>query len=64
MIQARTFPTIALTVFLLTIGAAAQKSEAPAPDYFPLRVGDSVDLSQHERRHRTHPEGSQRGEAG
>ena len=41
MIQARTFPTIAFTVFLLTIGAAAQKSEAPAPDYFPLRVGDS-----------------------
>ena len=41
MNQPRTFPTIALTVFLLTIGAAAQKSEAPAPDYFPLRVGDS-----------------------
>lgn len=41
MIQARTFPTIAFTVFLLASGAAAQKSEAPAPDYFPLRVGDS-----------------------
>jgi hypothetical protein len=41
MIQPRTFPTIALTVFLLTIGAAAQKSEAPAPDYYPLRVNDS-----------------------
>jgi hypothetical protein len=41
MIQARKFPTIALMVFLLAIGAAAQKSEVPAPDYFPLRVGDS-----------------------
>lgn len=41
MIQARTFPAIAFTVFLLAIGASAQKSEAPAPDYFPLRVGDS-----------------------
>ena len=41
MIQVRTFPTIAFTVFLLASGAAAQKSEAPAPDYFPLRVGDS-----------------------
>jgi hypothetical protein len=41
MIQARTFPTIAFMIFLLAIGAAAQKSEAPAPDYFPLRAGDS-----------------------
>jgi hypothetical protein len=41
MIKARTFPTIALTISLLTISAAAQKSEAPVPDYFPLRVGDS-----------------------
>jgi hypothetical protein len=41
MIQARTFPTIALALFLLTLSATAQKSEAPAPDYFPLRVGDS-----------------------
>ena len=40
MIQARTFPTIAFTIFLLASGATAQKSEAPAPDYFPLRVGD------------------------
>lgn len=41
MIKARTFPTIALTIFLLTMSAAAQKSKAPVPDYFPLRVGDS-----------------------
>ncbi|MEY2488146.1 MAG: hypothetical protein QOC70_88 [Verrucomicrobiota bacterium] len=41
MIKARISPTIALTVFILTMAAAAQKSEAPAPDYFPLRVGDS-----------------------
>jgi hypothetical protein len=32
---------IALAIFLLTLSATAQKSEAPAADYFPLRVGDS-----------------------
>jgi hypothetical protein len=31
----------ALALWLLTLSASAQKSEAPAPDYFPLRVGDS-----------------------
>ena len=41
MNQTRTFSTIALTTIFLTLGAAAQKTEAPAPDYFPLRVGDS-----------------------
>jgi hypothetical protein len=41
MINARTLSTIAVAIFLLTLGAAAQKSEAPAPDHFPLRVGDS-----------------------
>lgn len=41
MIQARTFSTIAITIFFLTLNALAQKSEAPAPDHFPLRVGDS-----------------------
>jgi hypothetical protein len=41
MIQTRTFPMIALALCLLTLSATAQKSEAPAPDYFPLRVGDS-----------------------
>jgi hypothetical protein len=41
MIQTRIFPIIALALFLLTLSAIAQKSEAPAPDYFPLRVGDS-----------------------
>ncbi|HEX7516214.1 MAG TPA: hypothetical protein VF345_02895 [Chthoniobacterales bacterium] len=40
MIKVRTFPTIALTISLLTMSAAAQKSKAPVPDYFPLRVGD------------------------
>ena len=41
MINPRTFSPIALAIFLLTLGAAAQKSPAPSPDYFPLRVGDS-----------------------
>ena len=41
MIEARMFRTIALTIFFLTMSAAAQKSKAPVPDYFPLRVGDS-----------------------
>jgi hypothetical protein len=41
MIEARTFPTLAVTLFLLTLGAAAQKTEAPAPDYFPLQKGYS-----------------------
>ena len=41
MIKARTFPTIALALFLLAMSAAAQKSKAPVHDYFPLRVGDS-----------------------
>jgi hypothetical protein len=41
MIQARTFHAIALTTVLLTTGAAAQKSEPAAVDYFPLRVNDS-----------------------
>ncbi len=63
MIQPRTFLAIALTVFLLASGAAAQKSEAPAPDYFPLRPV-IVDLPQHERQHRTYSEGCPRGEAG
>lgn len=33
--------TITLAIFLLTMGALAQKSESPVADYFPLRVGDS-----------------------
>ena len=41
MIRARTFSASALAIFLLALTATAQKSEAPAPDYFPLRVGDS-----------------------
>jgi uncharacterized protein DUF3108 len=41
MIKARTFSIVALLVFLITINAGAQKPKAPAPDYFPLRVGDS-----------------------
>ena len=41
MNQTRTFSTIALATFILALAAAAQKTEAPAPDYFPLRVGDS-----------------------
>jgi hypothetical protein len=31
----------AIVLWLLTLGAPAQKSEVAAPDYFPLRVGDS-----------------------
>jgi hypothetical protein len=41
MINARIFSTIALAIFLPTLSATAQKSEAPSPDHFPLRVGDS-----------------------
>lgn len=41
MTKTRTPPTITLTIFLLTMSVLAQKSEAPVPDYFPLRVGDS-----------------------
>lgn len=40
MIQSRILSTIA-AIFLSMLGVAAQKSEAPVPDYFPLRVGDS-----------------------
>lgn len=41
MTKTRTPLTITLTIFLLTMSVLAQKSEAPVPDYFPLRVGDS-----------------------
>jgi hypothetical protein len=41
MTRTQTLPTITLTMLLLTMSAVAQKSEAPVPDYFPLRVGDS-----------------------
>ena len=41
MNKLRPLTTAALALWFLTLGAAAQKSEAPAPDYFPLRVGDS-----------------------
>jgi hypothetical protein len=41
MNQTRTFSTIALATIFLTLSAAAEKPAAPAPDYFPLRVGDS-----------------------
>jgi hypothetical protein len=41
MINPRTLSSIALAIFLLTLGATAQKSAAPGPDHFPLRVGDS-----------------------
>jgi len=41
MNKIRPLTTAALALWLLTIGASAQKSAAPAPDYFPLRVGDS-----------------------
>jgi hypothetical protein len=37
----RPFATSTLALWLLAMTAAAQKSEAPAPDFFPLRVGDS-----------------------
>lgn len=33
--------TLAFTLFVLTLSVAAQKTKASAPDYFPLRVGDS-----------------------
>ena len=39
MRKIRTILMFTFTFFLLTMSAAAQK--APAPDYFPLRVGDS-----------------------
>jgi hypothetical protein len=41
MNKIRPLATAALALWLLTVGVAAQKSAAPAPDYFPLRVGDS-----------------------
>lgn len=41
MTNLRTFSAIVFAMFLASLGAAAQKSKAPAPDYFPLRVGDS-----------------------
>ncbi|HWT01068.1 MAG TPA: hypothetical protein VN256_12545 [Pyrinomonadaceae bacterium] len=41
MIKARTLPASASLLLLLAALAAAQKSAAPARDYFPLRVGDS-----------------------
>jgi hypothetical protein len=41
MTKTRTPPTITLAIFLLIMSALAQKPEAPVPDYFPLRVGDS-----------------------
>jgi DUF3108-like len=41
MNKIRPLITTALALWLLTVGAAAQKSAAPAPDFFPLRVGDS-----------------------
>jgi hypothetical protein len=41
MINPRLLSTIAVAIPLLALDALAQKSEAPAPDYFPLRVGDS-----------------------
>ena len=41
MSKTRPLFTITLTIFLLTMSALAQKSESPAADYFPLRVGDS-----------------------
>ncbi|PYJ08445.1 MAG: hypothetical protein DMF06_12755 [Verrucomicrobia bacterium] len=41
MNKIRPLSTAALALWLLTIGADAQKSAVAAPDYFPLRVGDS-----------------------
>jgi len=41
MIKLRALPIIAFAILVLTLGAAAQKSKKPGPDYFPLRVGDS-----------------------
>jgi len=40
MNKIRPLTTTALVLWLLTVCAAAQKSATPAPDYFPLRVGD------------------------
>ena len=41
MNKIRPLTATTLALWLLTMSATAQKSEAPAPDYFPLRVGDS-----------------------
>jgi hypothetical protein len=41
MIEARALSTIALTILLASISAAAEKVKPVAADYFPLRVGDS-----------------------
>jgi hypothetical protein len=41
MIKIRQVPALAFAFALLTTSIAAQKAKAPAPDYFPLRVGDS-----------------------
>jgi hypothetical protein len=41
MSKTRSLFPITLTIFFLTWSAVAQKSESPAADYFPLRVGDS-----------------------
>jgi hypothetical protein len=41
MIKARALSTIALTILLASISAAAEKAKPAAADYFPLRVGDS-----------------------
>jgi hypothetical protein len=41
MIKIRQVLTLAFAFALLTTIVAAQKSKAPAPDYFPLRIGDS-----------------------
>lgn len=41
MINARPHSTIALTMLLVAISAAAEKSKPAVSDYFPLRVGDS-----------------------
>jgi hypothetical protein len=41
MTKIREVLALAFAFALLTTGIAAQKAKAPAPDYFPLRVGDS-----------------------
>ncbi len=41
MIMVRTLSAITVAMSLSTLSAVAQKSKATAPDYFPLRVGDS-----------------------
>jgi hypothetical protein len=41
MKKIRPLTVTALALCFLTLSAIAQKSDAPAPDYFPLRVGDS-----------------------